>query len=86
MDGLRIVSDGTTEGTYIYLDGEEVHDVTAVTWHFSPKHRKTTVTLEISNVTMDTIHSVPQENREQLAATMLDLARHATPPDRHQPL
>jgi len=79
MDGLRIVSDGTVEGTQVTLDGEEVRDVTAVTWHFSPKHRKTTVTLEISNVTLDAIHAVNEHDRESLAEAMMaanQRARH----------
>lgn len=66
MDGLRIVSDGTTEGTHVYLDDAEVHDVTNVTWMFSPKQRKTTVTLEISNVQLDAITQASPATREAL--------------------
>lgn len=77
MDGLRIVSDGTVEGTRVFLDEDEVHDVTAVTWHFSPKQHKTTVTLEISNVSLDTITAVSGEERDQIAA-MMDVARRTS--------
>lgn len=77
MDGLRIISDGTVEGTQVTLDGEEVRDVTAVTWHFSPSHRKTTVTLEISNVKMDAMHAVSERDRSSLAAAMMKSGRHS---------
>lgn len=70
MDGLRIISDGTVEGTQVTLDGEEVRDVTAVSWHFSPKQRKTTVTLEISNVKLDAMHSMSEDDRSSLASAM----------------
>jgi 3-phenylpropionate/cinnamic acid dioxygenase small subunit len=53
MDGLRIVSDGTTEGTHVYLDDREVREITGVTWKFSPKSRKSQVVIEISNVQID---------------------------------
>jgi hypothetical protein len=74
-EGLRIVSDGTREGTHVFLDDAEVHDVTAVTWNFSPKARKTTVTLEISNVGMDSLTHASPDLRDQVTAMM----EHATP-------
>jgi hypothetical protein len=67
---LRIISDGTVEGTQVTLDGEEVRDVTAVSWHFSPKQRKTTVTLEISNVKLDAMQAVSDGDRSSLTAAM----------------
>lgn len=61
--GVRIISDGTAEGTHVYVDGKEVHDVTNVTWVFSPDKRKTQVTLEISNVAIDAASEISPEAR-----------------------
>ena len=68
LDGLRIVSDGTAEGTHVYLDDAEIHEITNVTWNFSPSQRKTFVTLEISNVMLDTRTVASPETRAALQA------------------
>lgn len=67
-DGLRIVSDGTAENTHVYLDDAEVHDVTNVTWNFSPSKRKTYITLEISNVKIDATSHASADTRAALEA------------------
>lgn len=66
MEGLRIVSDGTAEGTHVYLDDTEVRDVTNVTWNFSPRNRKTYVTLEISNVAMEAVSDIEAQTRSAI--------------------
>lgn len=77
MEGLRIVSDGTAEGTHVYLDDTEVRDVTNVTWNFSPRNRKTYVTLEISNVAMESVSEVQPQTRNAIEV-MQGSRRHAT--------
>lgn len=66
--GLRIESDGTTEGTHVFLDDVEVQRVTNVTWTFSPSKRKTLVTLEISNVAIMAAAEPSEATRAALRA------------------
>lgn len=70
MDGLRIVSDGTTEGTRVYLDNREVHEITGVTWKFSPKARTSQVVIEISNVEIDAQSELSPEARRAIESLM----------------
>lgn len=68
MEGLRIVSDGTAEGTHVYLDDKEVQEITGLTWTFSPRNKSATVVIEISNVQIDTRADVSAEAREAIRA------------------
>lgn len=67
MSGVQIVSDGTDEGTKVLLDGRPVRGVIAVRWEISPKSRKATLTLELTQVSIDATAEVTPEVRERLA-------------------
>lgn len=67
VSGVQIISDGTVEGTRVLVDGRPVRGVLAARWEISPKNRKATLTLELSDVKIDANAEVPPEVREQLA-------------------
>jgi hypothetical protein len=63
---LRIVSDGTKEGTHVLVDGRELKGVTNVEWKMNTRKRSATVILEMQDVALDTNQSVPDEVAEAL--------------------
>lgn len=71
MEGMRIVSDGTTEGTHVFLDDKEVQEITGLTWTFSPRNKSATVVIEISNVQIDAHSEVSEDVRRTVQALAL---------------
>lgn len=66
VTGLRIVSDGTAEGTHVLMDGVELKGVTDVEWKINTKTRNATVLLTLRGVQMDVDAAMPPEVAEAL--------------------
>lgn len=64
--GVQILSDGTSEGTHVLLDGRPVRGVVGARWEIAPSSRRATLTLELKNVTIDAQAEISPEVREQL--------------------
>lgn len=64
--GVQIISDGTSEGTRVLLDGRAVHGVTHVEWKINRRTRKAVLVLAINDVRIDARAQVDPEVRAAL--------------------
>jgi hypothetical protein len=59
-EGVRVISDGTQEGTHVYLDGVPLKGVTEVVWKMNRRERTAQVTIELKDVHADVAAGAPQ--------------------------
>lgn len=58
-EGLRIISDGTEEGTYLFIDGQPLLGDTEVRWKIDPIRRTAQICFDLSDLTIDSHSPVP---------------------------
>lgn len=64
--GVQIISDGTSEGTKVLLDGRPVRGVVGARWEINPRGRRATLTLELKDVSIDATAELDPATRETL--------------------
>ena len=67
-DGVRLVSDGTREGTQVLLDGKPLLGVTEVVWRMNRRERTAQITIELKDVRVDVAHAIEDTQRDALKA------------------
>jgi len=67
-DGVRLVSDGTREGTQVLLDGKPLLGVTEVVWRMNRRERTAQITIELKDVRVDVAHAIEDTQRDALNA------------------
>lgn len=63
-NAVSIVSDGTEEGTAVYIGGKKISGVISVRWELRPTSKKARVILEIDGATIDANQSESYEIRQ----------------------
>jgi len=67
-EGVRLVSDGTKDGTVVLLDGKPLLGVTEVVWRMNRRERTAQITIELKDVRVDVAHAIEDAQREALRA------------------
>jgi uncharacterized protein YdgA (DUF945 family) len=68
-EGVRLVSDGTKDGTLVLLDGKPLLGVTEVVWRMNRRERTAQITIELKDVRVDLSHAIEDASRTSLNAT-----------------
>lgn len=50
--GIQLISDGTSEGSHILIDGCAVHGEPELAWLFNDKRKSLTVRMTLTNITI----------------------------------
>lgn len=66
VQGVSLISDGTSDGTRVLLDGRPITGITHVAWSMDRKRKRVKMVLEIDDVSVEMAHEPDQVARNTL--------------------